>query len=198
MIKALFVVATMLALSACTTTKQMDHWQAEGFSRSQIDNVLVVAVTSNQTHRFIFEKEIERRILKSGHQGVTSLAALGDSYPTKEDVEAYVEKHNIDYVMATKLSNIEEEKDYVPESVRTYYTGPYYAGYGSYYGSGNTVTMVREGYTDVRTTMILVTTIFDTKTGEPVWIGRSSTFEPGSVANLAADIARTTWANVSH
>ena len=192
-----FTLLAVFALSACTTTKQMDHWQDESFSRNDIDNVLVVAVTSNQTHRFLFEKELERRILKSGHQGITSLEAIGDKYPEKESIEAYVKKNNIEYVVATKLANIEEEKDYVPESVRTYYTGPYYAGYGSYYGAGNTITMVREGYVDTRTTMILVTTIFDAKTEQPVWVGRSSTFEPGSVANLAADIARTTWANVS-
>lgn len=191
------IFTAVLALSACTTTKQQDHWQSEDFSRNDLDNVLIVAVTSNQTHRFLFEKELERRILKSGHVGVTSLEALGDAYPKKESIEAYVKDHNIEYVIATKLANIEEEKDYVPESVRTYYTGPYYGVYGSYYDAGNTVTMVREGYVDTRTTMILVTTIFDAKTEEPVWIGRSSTFEPGSVVNLAADIARTTWANVS-
>ena len=191
------ILAAVLVLGACTTTKQMDHWQSEEFSRNDINNVLIVGVTSNSTHRFLFEKELERRMLKSGLQGVTSLAALGDKYPTKEAVEAYVNDHDIDYVLATKLSNVEEEKDYVPESVRNYYTGPYYSGYGSYYGGGNTITMVREAYVDTRTTVILVTTIFDAKTEEPVWVGRSSTFEPGSVANLAADIARSTWANVS-
>ena len=83
-----FLLAAVVVLSACTTTKQMDHWQAEGFSRSDIDNVLIIGVTSNQTHRFLFEKELERRMLRSGLQEVTSLAVLGDRFPTKEAVEA--------------------------------------------------------------------------------------------------------------
>ena len=117
--------------------------------------------------------------------------------PDKEDVEAYVKQHDIDYVVATKLANTVTDKDYVPERVRTYYIGPYYPSYGHYYDNHNTITTVRDPYVDTRTTYILVTTIFDAKTSEPVWVGRSSTFEPGSVQYLADEIARSTWNNIS-
>ena len=136
-------------------------------------------------------------MIKGGLQGTTSLAALGDKFPTQEAVEAYIKDHDIDYVLATKLANIEESKEHVPESVRTYYTGPYYGSYGSYYGGMNGVTIVRDAYVNTRTSVIMVTTIFDAKTSKPVWVGRSSTFEPGSIANLAGDIARTTKSNNS-
>ena len=197
MTKALLAVI-LLALSACTTTRQLDHWQAEDFSRDDLDNVLVVAVTSNTTYRFLFEAELERRVQEHGRNATTSLKALGDEFPTKEAVEAYIKSNNIDYVIATRVADGQEEKDYVPESVRTYYTGPYYPTYGAYYGAypGNTITMVREAYVDTRTTVILVTTIFDARTEQPVFVGHSSTFEPGSVANLASDIARSTWSNL--
>lgn len=185
-------------LGACTTTKQLDHWQAQDFSRNDLNNILIVAVTSNATNRFIFESEIERRMLSSGLQGTTSQKALGDKFPDKELVEAYIRENDVDYVMATKLANVEVEKEHVPERVRTYYTGPYYPSYRHYYGGyGDTITMVREPYVETRTTMILVATIFDAKTEQPVWVGRSSTFEPGSVAYLAGDIARSTWSNIS-
>ena len=200
MTRALAVLFAAYLLSACTTTKQMDHWQAEDFSRNDLNNVLIVAVTSNSTNRFLFESELERRAKARGLQTTTSLSALGDTFPQKEAVEAYIKDHKIDYVVATQLANVEVDKDYVPERVRTYYTGPYYPSYGhyyNYYDDHNTITMVREAYVDTRTTVILVTTIFDAKTEEPVWVGRSSTFEPGSVAYLAGDIARSTWRNIS-
>lgn len=198
MSKVLGLLTAALLIGACTTTKQMDHWQAEDFSRKDLNNILIVAITSNAGNRFLFESEIERRMLRSGMQGVTSQRALGNEFPKKEAVEAYVESNDIDYVVATRLANVEVEKEHVPERVRTYYTGPYYPSYGHYYGGyGNTVTMVRDPYVDTRTTVVLVTTIFDAKTSEPVWVGRSSTFEPGSIVNLAGDIARSTWSHIS-
>jgi hypothetical protein len=45
--------------------------------------------------------------------------------------------------------------------------------------------------------LILVTTIFDAKSGDPVWVGRSATFEPGSIGVLAGEIARITWTNIA-
>jgi len=192
----LFLLAVLLS-SACSTTKLVDHWQAENFSRNDLNNILIVAVTSNQTNRFLFEGVIERAMLDAGLSGSASYRVLGDKLPTKEDVEAYVAANNVDYVMATKLANVEVEKDYIPPMVRTYYTGPYYASYGHYYDYGNTITLTREAYVETRTTYVLVTTIFDTDTSEPVWVGRSKTFEPGSVAYLAAEIAKSTWQHIS-
>ncbi len=199
MIKAIPLVAVALLLSGCVTaTKLVDHWQDENFSRNELNNVLIVAVTNNSTYRFLFETEIERRILKSGLNGITSLRALGDKFPKKEAVLAYVEKNDIDYVMVTSVADVETVTERVPESVRTYYTGPYYSSIGYYYGGmSDSITMVRESYTDTRTTIVLVTTIFDIKTQEPVWVGHSRTFEPGSVAKLAGDIARATWTHIS-
>ncbi|MCZ6642932.1 MAG: hypothetical protein O7F71_15250 [Gammaproteobacteria bacterium] len=197
--KFLLTLLVVLLLSGCTTTKLVDHWQAENFGRSDLNNVLVVAVTTSMENRFLFEKVIEQRMLNGGLNSVTSIRALGDELPTKEQVEAYVAENEIDYIMATKLENVEVENDYVPPMVRTYYTGPYYPSYGHYYGGygyRNTITLTREAYVDTKSTVILVTTIFDAKSGEPVWVGRSETFEPGSVANLASEIARSTWNNI--
>ena len=188
-------LAVMFALAACSTTKAVDHWQAESFSRSSIDHVLIIGATTNRGYRLIFENEFEQRLTKGGLKSVKSVDVLGDQVPDREAVEAYVAKHNIDYVVATKLERADVETTYVPPSAVTYYTGPYYPSYGQLYGS--TVTLVKEGYSDTRSTLILVTTIFDAKSGDPVWVGRSATFEPGSVGVLAGEIARITWTNIA-
>ena len=195
-IQLLFSLAALLS-SACSTTNLVDHWQAENFSRNDLNNILIVAVTSNETNRFLFEGVIERAMLDAGLSGSASFRVLGDTLPTKEDVEAYVVANDVDYVIATKLANVEVEKDFIPPSVRTYYTGPYYASYGHYYDYGNTITLIRDARVETRTTYVLVTTIFDARTSEPVWVGRSKTFEPSSVAHLAADIAKSTWDHIS-
>ncbi len=197
--KILRTLPVVLLLSGCTTTKLVDHWQAENFGRSDLNNVLIVAVTTSMENRFLFEKVIEQRMLDGGLNSITSIRALGDELPTKEEVEAYVANNDIDYIMATKLESVEVENDYVPPMVRTYYTGPYYPSYGHYYGGygyGNTITLTRDAYVDTKSTILLVTTIFDVKSGEPVWVGRSETFEPGSIAGLAEQIGRSTWDNI--
>ncbi|MDH3640613.1 MAG: DUF4136 domain-containing protein [Gammaproteobacteria bacterium] len=198
MIKALQLLSIVSILGACSTTKLVDHWQAETFSRNDLNQVLIVGVTNNAANRFLFESEIERAMLNAGLSGTTSIRALGDEFPTKENVQGYINDHDIDYVLATRLADVKVDKTYVPESVRTYYTGPYYPSYGHYYhGYGSSITMVRDAYVDTRSTVVLVTTIFDTRTKQPVWVGRSESFEPGSVNYLAADIAKSAWRNIS-
>jgi hypothetical protein len=191
---ALFILSVVL-LSACSTTTQLDHWQDEAFSRNDIDNVLIIGATSNRGNRFIFESELEKRMNDGGLTSVKSIDVLGGSVPDREAVEAYIARNDIDYVIATRLENVDVETTHVPPSAVTYYTGPYYPSYGDFYG--NSVTLVREAYSETRSTVILVTSIFDAESGNPVWVGRSSTFEPGSVGVLAGEIARSTWLSIS-
>jgi len=75
--------------------------------------------------------------------------------------------------------------------VYTYYT---YAGYWSGYGTG--VTMTRESYVDTTTTYVLTTSIFDAKTEEVVWVGRSKTFEVGSISYEASELAHQVVKNI--
>ena len=60
MTKTMMFSGLVLLLGGCSTTSLQDHWQADSFSRNDLDNVLIVAVTANNTNRFIFESEIER------------------------------------------------------------------------------------------------------------------------------------------
>jgi hypothetical protein len=186
---------TVVLLSACSTTKQLDHWQSEAFSRNDFDNVLIIGAATNRGHRFIFESELERRMTDGGLTNVKALDVLGDKVPDRETVEAYVAKNDIDYIIATRLETVNTDTTYVPPSAVTYITGPYYPSYNDFYGSS--ITLVTEARQYDRSTMILLTMIYDAKTSEPVWVGRSSTFEPGSMGILAGEIARSTWLNIS-
>jgi hypothetical protein len=198
--KQYFLISIILLMSACSTTKLVDEWQADEFHRSDLHKVLIVSVSDNLTYRTLFETEFEKVMLADGVEGTTALKAIGDGFPTQEKIEAYVVHHDINYIISTRVEDIEIDKDYVPPEVRTYYIGPYYPSFGHYYAMypGETVTMIKDGYVDTRETVHLVTTIFDAKTYAPVWIGRSATFEPGSVLYLAEDIAIEMWRDIAH
>jgi hypothetical protein len=193
----IFVISLCsMLLSGCGSTKLVEHWQDESFSSDQLDNVLIVAVTINNTNRFLFEKSIQSAMKERGLNGLTSIEVVGDAFPTKDALEKYISKHPVDYIVATKMSNMRVEKDYVPASIRTYYTGPYYPTYGHYYDNNSTVTLTRDAYVDTKTTIVLVTTIFDAKTRKPVWVGRTEAFEAHSADRLAKNMARAFWRHV--
>lgn len=201
--KNLFIITLIGALLvACNSgTRIKNHWQADGFSKNQLDKVLVVAVTSNLSNRMIFEDSFAQGLKKDGVVAYASYQALGTGNPTREDVVAYVKKHDVKYVLATKVDNIKVNTDYVPESVNTYVTGSYYPGhyyptYGSYWG-GDSYTMVNEAYTDVQTVLMLVTSIYDAKTEAQVWTGHSESFEVNAIGSLGDKLAQETLRHIS-
>lgn len=201
--KKLFIIILITTfLVACNSgTSLKSHWQAEGFSKDQLDKVLVVAVTSNLSNRMIYEDSFAQSLKKDGIIAYAGYQAMGTDNPTRESLVAYVKKHDIKYVLVTKVDNVKVNTDYVPESVNTYVTGGYYPGhyyptYGSYWG-GDTYTMVNESYTDVQTILMLVTSIYDAKTEAQVWTGHSESFEINAIGSLGQKLAQATMSHIS-
>jgi hypothetical protein len=187
----------LTSLSSCSSTSLTDSWQAPTLHRDAMDNVLVVGMTANTTNRILFERGFVQALTDKGIQATASYDVIGDAMPTREKVTAYVSKSNTQFVIATRFGGTEVQKERVPESVRTYYTGPYYSSYAGYWGQyGDTVTMTRESYVDTKTTVVLTTSIFDAKSEELVWVGRSKTFEVGSIAFEANELAQQVINNI--
>lgn len=163
-------------------------------------DVLVVAVASNTTNRFLFETSFVAALTQKGITATASYTTIGDALPTKESVVAYLKKSQHDHIVVVAMSDVDIETDHVPESVRTYYTGPYYGSWGGYWGGyygGNTVTMTRQAYTDTQTNVILSTSIYDVKSEQLAWTGRSKTFEVGSVSDMANSLAKQMLRNLN-
>lgn len=178
-------------LGACGTTRLIDSWQSPEFKRDSMQQVLVVAATSNATNRVIFETTFAAELQKQGINAVPSIKAIGDSAPTKDSVIDFVKQSKIDHVVAVQVGAIDVEVDRVPESVVSYYTGPYYAPYLGRWGAwgANTVTMTRESYIDTQTNVILTTSVYDAGTEQLVWGGRSKSFDVNAVSQIAEELA---------
>lgn len=180
----------LLLLAACGTTSLTDSWQEPAFHRQDMKNVLVVAVTGNKTNRILFESGFVSALRSKGIQATASHQVIGSGMPTKESVRDYLHSSQMDHVIVTHYGGKEVTREYVPESVRTYYTGPYYPHYGAYWDrNGSTVTMTREAYVDTRTQVVLMTSIFAVDSEKLVWIGRSKSFEVGSISASAKELA---------
>ena len=205
-IRLLLVVLATLMISACGSTKMRDVWQAEEFKRDDLKNVLVVGMTANTTNRMVFEREFVYSLLKSGVKATPSFEVMGRDTPTEESLKAYIKKHPTDYVLITYVSNQEVDKTYIKPTVSTVATGygyPYgsYGGYyyptmGSFWGASNVSTITTPGYFDEITKTILVTSIYNAKSGAIEWTGRSSTFEANSISRVTEDVAKVVLKNI--
>lgn len=200
-LRALLTTLLCSFLLACGTTRLVDTWKSPEFNRDNLRNVLVVAATSNTTTRVIFESSFAAEMQKQGIQAIPSFQAIGDQAPTKEAVLDFVKQSKVDHVVAVKLGYVDIEVDQVPESVMTYYTGPYYApNLGGYWGAwgGNTVTMTRESYIDTQTNVFLSTAVYDAKTEALTWGGRSKSFDVNAVSQVASELASQMMRQMRH
>ena len=182
-------------LTGCTATKLTDTWRSDSFDKSDFDKVLVIALTSNITNRMLFENEFARVYERHGINSSVSYKILGSEFPTRELVEAHLKDTDAKYVLVTKFGGVSQEKDYVPPKAVVYSTGygGYYNGpyYGSYYDNwgGSSVLLTREGYTDVHTNVMLVTSVYRVSDEELVWVGKTTTTHGDAVSDVAKRLA---------
>ena len=82
----LATLSFLFVLAACSSTKITDSWQAPTLHRSQMDDVLVVAMTANATNRVLFERGFVDALKNNGLRATASFDVIGSSAPTRESV----------------------------------------------------------------------------------------------------------------
>lgn len=202
-----YLLIIVAGLSACSSTKMRDVWQSEDFSRKDVQDILIVGMTSNTTNRMVFEREFAYQLEKRGIQAKVSYKAVGKHTPEKEELIEYLKTHKTGFVLVTYVGTQEVDKTFIKPTVTNYVTGgayPYagygrygygYSSFGGYWGSGVT-TIQTPGYFDETTKTILVTSIYDAATGDIKWTGRSSTFEAQSVSRVTDEVAKVVWDHI--
>ena len=202
-----FALLSVMFLTGCSSTKMRDVWQDEKFARDDIKDMLVVGFTANITNRMVFEREFVYQLEKRGVQAIASYKELGKHMAKKDELVEYLKTHDVTYVMVTYAGAQEVDKTYIKPTVTNYVTGGYpYAGYGpygygystfgGYWGPADVTTVQTPGYFDETTKTILVTSIYDAKTGEIKWTGRSATFEAQSVSLVTDEVAKVVWDHI--
>jgi len=183
-------ISLALLLAACVSgTKLEDSWQSENLDKKKLDNVLVVALTSNISTRILYEEEFAKIFTNRGVTAIASYDEIGDDTPKREDVVAYVKDHNIDYVLVTRMGGLDISKDYVPPRSVTYYSGPFYPTMGDYWVEP-VATFNQAEHNITHVNVVLTTSIYDAASEELVWVGRSKTFNVESVSIVAKDLAK--------
>ena len=180
----------MFALGGCSGgTEFAGTWTNPDYEgRQKVDDVMVVAIAKNDTHRRIFETEMARELERQGIRAWPSIQfhPAVDQLP-EDKAKALIQEHGVEAVIVTRLLDIDRKDVYVPPTtyVSSYpaYGSPYYGNWYGYYSYGYTVTH-DPGYTYEKVTVVLETNLYDAATGDIVWSGQSNTFDPSGVEDV--------------
>ena len=186
----LFLVVSLLTFSGCASTKLVSSWSQPGFSGPSLKRVLVLAVSSNEMRRRIYEDSFVQKLQADGVDAIAShtmVATLGkDKEESKKLIKAAVAQAAADSVLVTTLTGVENDEQYVPAS--TVYVPRRGGAYGMYGFYGYSYGVIHQpGYTMNNTTVKLQATVFSAKTGEMLWAGDTRSLNPGSTVDLIDD-----------
>ncbi len=175
---------SVASLAACATTTQVTSgWVDETRVGTQIDDVVVVAVSHNIVLRRQFEDSFVRQLQSAGLKAASSAAIVPEQgTPTRALLEPELKKRGTKDVLVTHLEGVEQESAYTPPTVYSASRGPRFRNYyGQVYN-----TVITPGYHESYKTYRLATRLYDVETGQLIWGIESKVLEPEDV-NRATD-----------
>ena len=173
-LRALSMVAILLLLGACQSTKVISEWDA---GRDTIDNrerIAVVAMMPESLQRLTVEQEIVRVMRKSGRNALVSSDIPGLSGRlTRETAEPALKAASVDAIVVVFMTSGGkgerlERADYYTQLVGS---GFYGSGYGWFAPGFTNVYTIREGagFYDQQNFIYVETTYFDIVDDRAQW-----------------------------
>lgn len=176
----LLVLAPLLSLSACATTKPVGEWRNENFA-GRIDNFLVIGVTSRHELRYAFEQKFAESLAAIGASGTESFRLIPSTRRlTREDVEAAIRERDFAGVLVTRLVGAESKEVYkLPSDY------DYERGYFGYYDHAWQET--NDGYYAQYRTLTLQTNLYEVASGDLVWSMKSEVVDASQPHEVVDD-----------
>lgn len=177
-----------ILLSACASNAYITNsWMADDVhSRTDLQGVLVLAVTKHSDIRQRFEREFTDALLARGVRAVASYELNPASTIDRKDVEAMGKQANVDTVLVTTYAGRDEYEVLHPGRTYyavapvydpSYYRGGYYRR-GGVYGVPYEVAHVPDFYAQHKS-LHLETNLYAIADGEHLWQAASGIEESG-------------------
>jgi hypothetical protein len=121
-------------LMACSSTKLTNSWMDETYRGRLVRDILVISISDEGAVRRSFEDQFVKRFNDSGVEAVAGWPVLPTDRPLeKQDIEAAIQRLDIDTVVITHLLGVDQKEVYHPP--RTYRVHTHSRmGYYGYYG----------------------------------------------------------------
>ncbi len=127
------VIAALLfsvLITSCGTSKLVATWHDETFAgRHIVQDVLIVAVTKDETIRRLYEDGFVQALSKDGVRAVASYTlSQPDIKPTKEGVDTAVKEAGAQSVLITRYLGTDTKEHYRPPQRTMIYADPILQG----------------------------------------------------------------------
>lgn len=184
-------IPLLLLLASCTTSKITSSY-ANTHQPIEAKRILVLALFSDKNTRAktAMENELVNDINKFGYDAVTATSDFGAtafSGMTQEQALQKLSDQGIQNVITITLVDKNKQRRYVPGSVGY---APGFWGYYSYY-SPRAYQPYRPGYTEVNTSYVFETNLYNVANNQLLYSGQSKTVDANSMATLSNDFARS-------
>jgi len=194
---ALGALVSLLVMVGCGSTRIVDTWQAPAFKRDDLNQVLIVAVSTDMTNRIQFERSFARELRQKGIDAIASYEVLGSQLPTREGVVAYLAERDIPHLIIAEYGGASVTQVVAPDPGDDPTGQPLASTYGGFWDRQDYLRSVGQGGTvDHTQRLILTTSIYAADSQNLVWRGHSNTFEVTSVSTVADAVARAIWGKI--
>jgi hypothetical protein len=183
------ICVAALAASACAGTKWVTTWtEPAAAGLAPLKKILVIGMSADVANRRIFEDSLVASLKGGKVEATPSYSVLPEGKISEDELRAKVKEGGYDGVILTRLISMDEKTEYVPPSTTagvSYGWGPYWSGYGGWYGS-----VYSPGYL-VNTTIVRLQTRLWSAAGEgkPVWTGVSESTDPKEIKSFSRDVS---------
>jgi len=167
---------------SCAGTELTHKQVNEAYIGKPVSNILVIAITGNEDSRRSFERNFVAQLKSVGVVAISSEEAIPmppDLELKKEAILNAINQFENEAVIITRLINEETKEAYT----RGGYAYRDFYGYYSYYAHA-------PGYSSTSTTLQLETNLYDVKTEELIWSGRSKTWSNDSKGQIINDVIK--------
>lgn len=187
---SLTLLLSALLMTACSTTRPVGEWRSPDFT-GQVDNILVIGVTSRSTRRRVFEDSFVAALASRGIKAVPSYTLITSSMKlSRETVEQAVRQQGLGAVLVTRVAGVVEEETYrLPANY------DYERGYFGYYDHAWQQTS--QGYYASNKVFALETHLYDAASDRLIWTMQSETMDATRPRHVIEDQIELTIKNLS-
>ena len=174
----LTLLAVMFLLTSCASTSLTTTWHDQSYSgNNSLNDVLVIAVTEEETVRRLYEDGFVTKFAESGVRGIPSYSLqISDIEPTTQAVQTAVSMAQARYVLITRHLSTDKKQHYRPPE--PIYVDPYYSGMYRYYPMAYREVRYSPGYTYTVTTVSVESNLYDAQTEKLIWSAQSKSVDP--------------------
>jgi hypothetical protein len=177
----IILALTLLALTACASSKPSVEWRSESFT-GKVDNILIIGVSENAERRYTFESTFVEVLAANKTRAIPSRNLLASSINLRRElVEKAIEGQQVGAVLITRVAGAREmETNSIPDSDRDYV----------YYNIVRRETS--QAYPDEHKLFTLESRLYDTASGELIWSMLSETMADAKPKEIIENQIRLT------